>query len=158
MFDSQALVAQPPTHEDRILPWLRVRDIAGISRTTAWRLQNIGDFPRPVMLSPGRVGWRESDVRAWRASRVPRGQPAPAPLFEPCSSPPPEGGLDGEDGGLLYSPANRFGKSSPQAQSHAAQAPRSSRPALVRLLGFARRAPWALRLERVLSGDGASED
>ncbi|KRB40947.1 AlpA family transcriptional regulator [Phenylobacterium sp. Root700] len=90
MFDSQALVAQPPTHEDRILPWLRVRDIAGISRTTAWRLQNIGDFPRPVMLSPGRVGWRESDVRAWRASRVPRGQPAPAPLFEPCSSPPPK--------------------------------------------------------------------
>ncbi len=83
MFNSQAPVAQAPAPEDRILPWLRVRDIAGISRTTAWRLQNIGDFPRPVMLSPGRVGWRESDVRAWRASRVPRGQPAPAPLFDP---------------------------------------------------------------------------
>ncbi len=86
MFDNPAPIAQPPAHEDRILPWLRVRDIAGISRTTAWRLQNTGDFPRPVMLSPGRVGWRESDVRAWRASRVPRGEPAPAPLFEP---PPP---------------------------------------------------------------------
>lgn len=90
MFDSPASVAQPPAPEDRILPWLRVRDIAGISRTTAWRLQNTGDFPRPVMLSPGRVGWRESDVRAWRASRVPRGQPAPGPLFEPCPPPPPK--------------------------------------------------------------------
>ncbi len=90
MFESPASVAQPPDLEDRILPWLRVRDIAGISRTTAWRLQNTGDFPRPVMLSPGRVGWRESDVRAWRASRVPRGQPAPAPLFEPCAPPAPK--------------------------------------------------------------------
>lgn len=84
MFDTPDPVALSPDPDDRILPWLRVRDIAGISRTTAWRLQNTGDFPRPVMLSPGRVGWRESDVRAWRASRVPRGQPVPAPLFEPC--------------------------------------------------------------------------
>lgn len=72
--------------DDRLLPWADVRSIAGISRTTAWRLQNIGDFPRPVMLSPGRVGWRESEVRAWRASRVPRGEPPPAPLFEPCAA------------------------------------------------------------------------
>jgi predicted DNA-binding transcriptional regulator AlpA len=75
-----------PLH-DRLLPWADVRPIAGISRTTAWRLQNIGDFPRPVMLSPGRVGWRESEVRAWRASRVPRGEPPPAPLFDPCVAP-----------------------------------------------------------------------
>lgn len=73
--------------DDRLLPWPEVRPIAGISRTTAWRLQNSGDFPRPVMLSPGRVGWRESEVKAWRASRVPRGEPAPAPLFDPAPRP-----------------------------------------------------------------------
>lgn len=76
--------------DDRLLPWPQVRPIAGISRTTAWRLQNSGDFPKPVMLSPGRVGWRESEIKAWRATRVPRGEPAPAPLFEPvCRSPSP---------------------------------------------------------------------
>lgn len=89
MLDTSNPPLGSPAPDDRILPWLKVRDIAGISRTTAWRLQNIGEFPRPVMLSPGRVGWRESDIRAWRASRVPRGQPAPAPLFDPCRPPAP---------------------------------------------------------------------
>ncbi len=80
----------PLLTDDRLLPWPDVRPIAGISRTTAWRLQNSGDFPRPVMLSPGRVGWRESEVKAWRATRVHRGDPAPAPLFEPPPQPCPK--------------------------------------------------------------------
>lgn len=88
MSSFERLPAPESLAEDRILPWPQVRPIAGISRTTAWRLQNTGDFPRPVVLSPGRVGWRESEVQAWRASRVPRGQPAPAPLFEPLASGP----------------------------------------------------------------------
>ena len=57
---------------DRLLPWPRVRDLTGISRTTAWRLQKAGDFPLPVVISPGRVGWRESELEAWKASRAPR--------------------------------------------------------------------------------------
>ncbi|WP_309646014.1 AlpA family phage regulatory protein [Phenylobacterium sp.] len=65
------------TAGDRILPWGKVRDLAGISRTTAWRLQNAGDFPRPVVISRGRVGWRESEVAAWKASLAPRGEVAP---------------------------------------------------------------------------------
>lgn len=55
--------------EDRLLPWGRVRDIAGISRTTAWRLQQAGDFPAPVPVSPGRVCWWESELTAWKAAR-----------------------------------------------------------------------------------------
>lgn len=55
--------------EDRLLPWGRVRDIAGISRTTAWRLQQAGDFPKPVPVSPGRVCWWESELTAWKATR-----------------------------------------------------------------------------------------
>ena len=55
--------------EDRLLPWDRVQDIAGISRTTAWRMQQTGVFPAPVAVSPGRVGWWESELTAWKHSR-----------------------------------------------------------------------------------------
>lgn len=55
--------------DDRLLSWERVRDIAGISRTTAWRMQKTGDFPKPVQISPGRVGWWESELTAWKGAR-----------------------------------------------------------------------------------------
>ncbi|WP_313472868.1 AlpA family phage regulatory protein [Brevundimonas sp.] len=55
--------------EDRLLPWRRVQDIAGISRSTAWRMQRIGEFPTPVTVSPGRVGWWESELTAWKGAR-----------------------------------------------------------------------------------------
>lgn len=55
--------------DDRLLGWERVQDLVGISRSTAWRLQRAGDFPKPVQLSPGRVGWWESELTAWKASR-----------------------------------------------------------------------------------------
>ena len=54
---------------DRLLPWRRVEDIAGISRSTAWRMQRIGEFPTPVTVSPGRVGWWESELTAWKGAR-----------------------------------------------------------------------------------------
>ena len=62
----------PEPTEDRLLPWKKVKDLTGLSRTTAWRLQKAGDFPLPVAISPGRVGWRESEVRQWQVSRAPR--------------------------------------------------------------------------------------
>ena len=52
---------------DRLLTWRTVRDLTGISRMTAWRLQRTGGFPQPVRISPGRVGWRLSEVEAWTA-------------------------------------------------------------------------------------------
>lgn len=55
--------------EDRLLPWRSVRDITGISRTTAWRMQQTGDFPHPVPVSAKRVGWWESELTAWKARR-----------------------------------------------------------------------------------------
>lgn len=82
------LVAEPP---DRLLPWPKVRDLTGISRTTAWRLQKAGDFPLPVVISPGRVGWRERELETWKASRSPRPPVAPDPQrsFLPLDEPPP---------------------------------------------------------------------
>ncbi|WP_312597974.1 AlpA family phage regulatory protein [Brevundimonas sp.] len=57
---------------DRLLAWPRVKDITGLSRTTAWRMQKAGDFPPPVQVSLGRVGWWQSDLDRWKASRAPR--------------------------------------------------------------------------------------
>ena len=51
------------------LPWKKVEPRVGISRTTAWRLQKSGDFPKPYVVSPGRVAYRESEVEAWKMSR-----------------------------------------------------------------------------------------
>lgn len=55
--------------EDQLLAWPRVHEITGLSRTTIWRLQRIEAFPRPVALSPGRVGWWQSELMAWRRTR-----------------------------------------------------------------------------------------
>ena len=53
----------------RYLPWKEVARATGLSRTTAWRLQKRGEFPAPYAISPGRVGYREDEVEAWRVSR-----------------------------------------------------------------------------------------
>lgn len=65
------------------LPWKKVEPRVGISRTTAWRLQRSGDFPRPYVVSPGRVAYRESEVEAWKASRSHRSAGA---TLRPASS------------------------------------------------------------------------
>ena len=58
---------------DRLLSWPKVRELCGgLGRTTVYTLRMAGDFPPPVTLSPGRVAWREADIRAWLASRTER--------------------------------------------------------------------------------------
>lgn len=74
---------EPGGPEDRLLPWDRVRDVTGLSRSTAWRMQQVGDFPEPVRISPNRVGWWESELTAWKATRTVRGLPRPRPLARP---------------------------------------------------------------------------
>jgi prophage regulatory protein len=48
---------------------LRVRDVveeSGLSRTSIWRKEKIGTFPKRVRLGAGRaVGWRRSDPEDW---------------------------------------------------------------------------------------------
>lgn len=68
MTDSAGIV--PGGTEDRLLGWRRVKDITGLSRTTAWRLQRAGSFPAPVRISANRVAWRESELMAWAAART----------------------------------------------------------------------------------------
>jgi predicted DNA-binding transcriptional regulator AlpA len=62
---------------ERLLSWPKVRQLAGdMGRTTAWRLEKVGQFPAPVQVSPGRVAWRESDILAWQAQRAPKAEAA----------------------------------------------------------------------------------
>lgn len=41
-----------------------------LSRTTLWRLERDGIFPRRIQISPGRVGWLESEVDRYVAERA----------------------------------------------------------------------------------------
>ena len=55
---------------DRILSPREIVILLGISEVTIWRMRKRGEFPEPLRVSPRRVGWRESDIRAWLTSRA----------------------------------------------------------------------------------------
>lgn len=57
----------PQTDRIRRLPW--VMDATGIKRTTIWKRERDGDFPKRVKLGTNSIGWRESEILAWVASR-----------------------------------------------------------------------------------------
>ncbi len=46
-----------------------VESRVGLSRTTIYDMTAKGAFPRQIQLGPRAVGWRESDINAWIASR-----------------------------------------------------------------------------------------
>lgn len=82
--ESHSVQAQPLTSPEpagarsRFLRKNEVCDRLGVSRITLWRMETRGEFPRSVQISPGCVGWLESDVDDWiedRRSRpkTPRG-------------------------------------------------------------------------------------
>ncbi|CAN5167532.1 hypothetical protein BH10PSE1_BH10PSE1_18100 [soil metagenome] len=80
----------PGGPSDRLLSWEKVEDMVGISRSTAWRLQQAGAFPRRVSVSPGRVGWWESELTAWkqtRGSARPIDPPPKGPGRKPLEAP-----------------------------------------------------------------------
>jgi prophage regulatory protein len=55
---------------ERILPKRDVLNRIGVNHVTLWRMERRGEFPRHVQVSPGRVGYLESEVRQWIASRA----------------------------------------------------------------------------------------
>lgn len=51
---------------------LRVREVVartGLSRSTLWRLERKGHFPARRQISAGAVGWLESEIEDFLASR-----------------------------------------------------------------------------------------
>ena len=55
---------------DRFLRESEVRRITGLSRTTRWRLERHGDFPRRRQISTNAVAWLESEIRQWQAEKA----------------------------------------------------------------------------------------
>jgi prophage regulatory protein len=55
---------------DRIVLWPEVHTLVGLSRTTIWRMERTGQFPRRVLLSARAVGWQKSELEAWLSKRL----------------------------------------------------------------------------------------
>lgn len=55
-----------------ILRWPAVKARVGLSRTTVWRLQRRGLFPKPVVIGVAAAGWRSDDIDRWLETRVTR--------------------------------------------------------------------------------------
>lgn len=54
---------------DRILRRPEVEEITGFSRSSLYAAIADGHFPKPVKLTARAVGWKQSDIEAWFASR-----------------------------------------------------------------------------------------
>ncbi|WP_028725899.1 helix-turn-helix transcriptional regulator [Paracoccus zeaxanthinifaciens] len=46
-----------------------IEELTGLSRSTIYNLMQKGDFPKPVKLTGKAVGWSESAISDWLASR-----------------------------------------------------------------------------------------
>ncbi|MGF6590737.1 helix-turn-helix transcriptional regulator [Pseudomonas sp. 2835] len=51
---------------DRFISEKDVLEVTSFSRSTLWRQIKRGRFPASVVISAGRVGWRQSAVQAWQ--------------------------------------------------------------------------------------------
>lgn len=67
MDEAQITTARPL---ERFLRRAEVERITGLGRSTIYDKMALGEFPRPVPLSSGAVGWLESEVAAWQAAKV----------------------------------------------------------------------------------------
>jgi prophage regulatory protein len=57
------------TPEKRALSHKAVLERVPLSRTTLWRMERAGQFPKRIQLSPNRVAWLEADIDAWFEER-----------------------------------------------------------------------------------------
>ncbi len=55
----------PQSTPERIIRAKEVQGMAGLSRTTLWRLENKGEFPRRVSLGGNSIGWKLSEIKEW---------------------------------------------------------------------------------------------
>jgi prophage regulatory protein len=60
--------------DDRLIRDAECERLSGLSRTTRWRLERRGRFPRRRQISDNAVGWLLSEILAWRKSLKPKHQ------------------------------------------------------------------------------------
>lgn len=58
----------PPT--ERVVREPECERRTGLSRTTRWRMERTGQFPERISISPGCVGWAESEIIEWLHVRM----------------------------------------------------------------------------------------
>ena len=69
--------AAPPTpprvdvadQNERILSVEELLERIPLDRSTLWRMARDGRFPRPLQLTPSRIGWRWTSILEWLADR-----------------------------------------------------------------------------------------
>lgn len=49
----------------------QVAALTGLSKSTRWRLEKLGEFPKKRQLSTKSVGWLASEVEEWAQTRSP---------------------------------------------------------------------------------------
>jgi prophage regulatory protein len=66
------LVPESPVHvlSLKLLRFPTVRERTGLSRSTIWRLERLGAFPRHRRISANVVAWVEEEVTGWIHSKV----------------------------------------------------------------------------------------
>jgi prophage regulatory protein len=62
-------IAAQPTFKERLISEREVLRRTSFSKSTRWRLEKAGAFPRSVQISRGRRAWRESEIDAWIAEK-----------------------------------------------------------------------------------------
>lgn len=55
---------------DRLLTPDEVREEVRLSESTIYRLRRQKLFPAPIIIGLRKHAWRESEIKAWKASRV----------------------------------------------------------------------------------------
>ena len=71
---------------DRFLSQRETAHVTGLSRITMWRERRRRAFPEARRISPGRIGYLESEIQAWIQSRTRCSEPDGA---KPPPAPPP---------------------------------------------------------------------
>jgi prophage regulatory protein len=54
----------------KLLRFPAVRERTGLSRTTIWRLERHGEFPKHRRISANTVAWVEDEVSSWIQSKI----------------------------------------------------------------------------------------
>jgi prophage regulatory protein len=62
--------AEATPYADRFVREREVLLRTGISRSTRKRMEKAGSFPQRRKISPGCVGWLDSELCAWQAARA----------------------------------------------------------------------------------------
>jgi prophage regulatory protein len=60
-----------PVGEERFVREAECKRRTGLDRVTRWRMERRGEFPRRRRISPGIIGWLNSELAEWLRSRDP---------------------------------------------------------------------------------------